>query len=54
MQMLRLQGLSGPEEPMLGPFIYPNLPKEGEQFQVRVKHLWTPNEVTANNRDDII
>ncbi|XP_040005066.1 RING finger protein 17 isoform X2 [Xiphias gladius] len=39
------EGLRGPEEPMLGPFIYPNLPEEGEQFQVRVKHLWTPNEL---------
>uniref|UniRef100_A0A3Q3MRH5 Ring finger protein 17 n=1 Tax=Mastacembelus armatus TaxID=205130 RepID=A0A3Q3MRH5_9TELE len=29
---------------MLGPFIQPNLPKEGEQFPVRVKHLCTPNE----------
>ncbi|XP_074513953.1 RING finger protein 17 [Sebastes fasciatus] len=37
--------LRGPKEPMLGPFIYPNLPQEGEQFQVRVKHLWTPNEL---------
>ncbi|XP_042350877.1 RING finger protein 17-like [Plectropomus leopardus] len=37
--------LKGPEEPMLGPFIYPNLPQEGEKFQVRVKHLWTPNEL---------
>ncbi|XP_067460458.1 RING finger protein 17 isoform X1 [Thunnus thynnus] len=39
------EGLRDPEEPMLGPFIYPNLPQEGEQFQVRVKHLWTPNEL---------
>ncbi|KAF3843527.1 hypothetical protein F7725_002376 [Dissostichus mawsoni] len=35
------------EEPLLGPFIYPNLPKEGERIQVRVKHLWTPNETSA-------
>ena len=54
MQMLCLQGLEDPEEQMLGPFIYPNLPQEGEQFQVRVKHLLTPNEVTTNNRDNII
>ncbi|KAI4806017.1 hypothetical protein KUCAC02_010609 [Chaenocephalus aceratus] len=40
------EGLKGPEEPVLGPFIYPNLPQEGERIQVRVKHLWTPNEVT--------
>ncbi|XP_034002342.1 RING finger protein 17 isoform X2 [Trematomus bernacchii] len=39
------EGLKGPEEPLLGPFIYPNLPKEGERIQVRVKHLWTPNEL---------
>ncbi|XP_070694705.1 RING finger protein 17 [Pempheris klunzingeri] len=39
------EGLRGPEEPLLGSFIYPNLPQEGEQFQVRVKHLWTPNEL---------
>ncbi|KAI3356062.1 hypothetical protein L3Q82_017326 [Scortum barcoo] len=39
------KGVRGPEEPMLGPFIYPNLPQEGEQFHVRVKHLWTPNEL---------
>ncbi|XP_044072779.1 RING finger protein 17 isoform X2 [Siniperca chuatsi] len=40
-----IEDLKGPEEPMLGPYIYPKLPKEGEQFQVRVKHLWTPNEL---------
>uniref|UniRef100_A0A665V3T4 Ring finger protein 17 n=1 Tax=Echeneis naucrates TaxID=173247 RepID=A0A665V3T4_ECHNA len=39
------EGLRGPEEPVLGRFIYPNLPQEGERFQVRVKHLWTPNEL---------
>ncbi|XP_033965248.1 RING finger protein 17 isoform X3 [Pseudochaenichthys georgianus] len=39
------EGLKGPEEPLLGPFIYPNLPQEGERIQVRVKHLWTPNEL---------
>ncbi|XP_071337551.1 RING finger protein 17 [Trachinotus anak] len=39
------EGLRGPEEPVLGPFIYPKLPQEGEQFQVRVKHLLTPNEL---------
>ncbi|XP_075961117.1 RING finger protein 17 [Anarhichas minor] len=38
-----IKDLRGPEEPMLGPFIYPDLPQVGEQFQVRVKHLWTPN-----------
>ncbi|KAM9850619.1 RING finger protein 17 [Aulostomus maculatus] len=39
------EGLRGPEEPMLALFIHPNLPQEGQQFQVRVKHLWTPNEL---------
>ncbi|XP_041663773.1 RING finger protein 17 isoform X2 [Cheilinus undulatus] len=38
------EGLLGPEEPMLGTFILPNLPKEGH-FKVRVKHIWTPNEL---------
>ncbi|CAB1418936.1 unnamed protein product [Pleuronectes platessa] len=37
--------LKDPEEPMLGTFVNPNLPQEGERFQVRVKHLRTPNEV---------
>ncbi|KAM6978397.1 RING finger protein 17 [Tautogolabrus adspersus] len=39
------EGLRDSEEPMLGPFMYPNLPQEGEHFKVRVKHLWTPNEL---------
>ncbi|XP_070770407.1 RING finger protein 17 [Enoplosus armatus] len=39
------EDLTGPEEPMLGPYIYPNLPQAGQRFQVRVKHLWTPNEL---------
>ncbi|KAK2905757.1 hypothetical protein Q8A73_009700 [Channa argus] len=39
------EGLRGPEELMLGPFICPSLPQQGEKFQVRVKHLWTPNEL---------
>lgn len=39
------KGLRGPKEMMLGPFIQPNLPEEGEQFPVRVKHLCTPNEL---------
>ncbi|XP_045910588.1 RING finger protein 17 isoform X2 [Micropterus dolomieu] len=42
---LDTEGLRGPEEPMLGPYIFPNLPQEGEHFKVRVKHLWTPNEL---------
>ncbi|XP_072300260.1 RING finger protein 17 [Eucyclogobius newberryi] len=33
------------EEQLLGSFIYPELPPEGEDFPVRVKHLWTPNEL---------
>ncbi|KAM3608198.1 uncharacterized protein V6R79_020824 [Siganus canaliculatus] len=37
--------LNEPEEPMLGPFIYPSLPQKRDQFQVRVKHLLTPNEL---------
>lgn len=48
MHVLCLQGLRGPEEPMLGAFIYPNLPKKGDQFQVGVKHLLTPNEVATD------
>ncbi|XP_072253858.1 RING finger protein 17 [Leuresthes tenuis] len=39
------EGLRGPEELMLGPFVTPNLPEEGKSFKVRVKHLWTPNEL---------
>ncbi|XP_071779829.2 RING finger protein 17 [Centroberyx gerrardi] len=39
------EGLKSPEEPVLGPFTYPELPQEGQRFQVRVKHLWTPNEL---------
>ncbi|XP_028991937.1 RING finger protein 17 [Betta splendens] len=33
------------EELVLGPFVFPNLPQKGEQFQVKVKHLCTPNEL---------
>ncbi|XP_049584527.1 RING finger protein 17 isoform X2 [Syngnathus scovelli] len=39
------EGLLGPREVMLGPFTEPDLPKEGEHLNVRVKHLQTPNEV---------
>ncbi|XP_041857081.1 RING finger protein 17 isoform X2 [Melanotaenia boesemani] len=39
------EGLMEQEELMLEPFINPNLPKEGKDFQVMVKHLWTPNEL---------
>ncbi|XP_075334657.1 RING finger protein 17 [Odontesthes bonariensis] len=39
------EGLWGPEELTLGPFVTPNLPQEGKHFKVRVKHLWTPNEL---------
>ncbi|XP_063744191.1 RING finger protein 17 isoform X1 [Eleginops maclovinus] len=42
---INTEGLNGPEEPMLGPFILPNLPKEMEQFEVQVKHLLTPNQL---------
>ncbi|XP_040057950.2 RING finger protein 17 isoform X1 [Gasterosteus aculeatus] len=37
--------LRDPEEPMLGPFVYPDLPRGGGRFGVRVKHLRTPNEL---------
>ncbi|KAL6100378.1 rnf17 [Pungitius sinensis] len=40
-----IKDLRGPEEPMLGPFSYPDLPQGGERFGVRVKHLRTPNEM---------
>uniref|UniRef100_A0A3B3Z2J9 Tudor domain-containing protein n=1 Tax=Poecilia mexicana TaxID=48701 RepID=A0A3B3Z2J9_9TELE len=39
------ESLMGPEEPVLGSFVSPNLPLEGEHFEVRVTHLWTPNEM---------
>ncbi|XP_068602714.1 RING finger protein 17 [Brachionichthys hirsutus] len=39
------EGLRSPGEPMLGPFMDPVLPQEGERFQVRVKHLLTPNKL---------
>ncbi|XP_060945080.1 RING finger protein 17 [Limanda limanda] len=42
---LNTGGLKDPEDPILGTFVNPNLPQEGERFQVRVKHLRTPNEV---------
>uniref|UniRef100_A0A3Q1GIU1 Ring finger protein 17 n=1 Tax=Acanthochromis polyacanthus TaxID=80966 RepID=A0A3Q1GIU1_9TELE len=42
---INTEGLRGPEEPMLGPFVDPSMPQEGEHFHVRVKHLWTPNEL---------
>ncbi|XP_013854998.1 RING finger protein 17 [Austrofundulus limnaeus] len=42
---INIEGLLAPEEPMLGPFAEPNLPQEGQHFKVKVKHLWTPNEL---------
>lgn len=36
-----------PVEPVLGPFLYPDMPQKGDQFQAQVRHLWTPNEVNA-------
>ncbi|XP_023806629.1 RING finger protein 17 isoform X2 [Oryzias latipes] len=39
------EGLVETQEPMLGPFVSPNLPQEGDHFKVQVKHLCTPNEV---------
>uniref|UniRef100_A0A3B3BSJ7 Tudor domain-containing protein n=1 Tax=Oryzias melastigma TaxID=30732 RepID=A0A3B3BSJ7_ORYME len=40
-----IQGLVETLEPMLGPFVSPNPPQEGEHFKVKVKHLHTPNEL---------
>nr|XP_033473084.1 RING finger protein 17 [Epinephelus lanceolatus]XP_033473085.1 RING finger protein 17 [Epinephelus lanceolatus] len=40
-----IEDLKSPEEPILGPFVYPELPQEREKFPVRVKHLRTPNEL---------
>ncbi|XP_027878178.1 RING finger protein 17 isoform X1 [Xiphophorus couchianus] len=42
---INTESLMGPEEPVLGSFVSPNLPLEGEHFEVRVTHLWTPNEL---------
>ncbi|XP_061580277.1 RING finger protein 17 [Cololabis saira] len=43
---INTEGVRSREEPpLLGPFIYPNLPQEGEEFKVLVKHLRTPNEL---------
>lgn len=39
---------------MLGPFIAPKLPQKGQQFEVRVKHLLTPNEVATEHTDNIM
>lgn len=36
-----------PVEPILGPFLYPDMPQKGDQFQAQVRHLWTPNEVNT-------
>ncbi|KAM3862182.1 RING finger protein 17-like [Diretmus argenteus] len=43
--VISTEGLESPEVPVLGPFIYPVLPQEGEHFSVRIKHLRTPNEL---------
>lgn len=32
-------------EPVPGPFLYPDIPQKGAQFQAQVRHLWTPNKV---------
>ncbi|TNN60930.1 RING finger protein 17 [Liparis tanakae] len=42
---VEVRALRGPEDAVLGPFISPKLPQEGEPFQVKVKHLRTPNEL---------
>ncbi|XP_056144863.1 RING finger protein 17 [Lampris incognitus] len=39
------EGLKLPDSPRLGTFTYSALPEEGEHFPVRVKHLWTPNDL---------
>lgn len=36
-----------PMEPILGSFIYPDIPQKGAQFQARVRHLRTPNKVNT-------
>lgn len=38
-----------PVEPILGPFLYPDTPQKGDQFQARVWHLCTPNKVIADS-----
>lgn len=38
----------GPAEPVLGSFVYPDMPQKGEQFQAQTCHLCTPDRV--NNR----
>ncbi|XP_058476020.1 RING finger protein 17 isoform X2 [Solea solea] len=39
------EGVKDAEEPVLGPFIRSKLPEKEQHFPVRVKHLWTPNEL---------
>ncbi|XP_075996283.1 RING finger protein 17 [Genypterus blacodes] len=39
------EGLQEPEGRILGPFIGPSLPLVGDQFEVKVKHLLTPNKL---------
>lgn len=34
-----------PVEPLLGPFLSPDIPPKGAQFQAQVRHLQTPNQV---------
>lgn len=36
-----------PLEPILGPYLHPDMPKEGDQFHAQVRHMWTPNKVNA-------
>ncbi|TWW80400.1 RING finger protein 17, partial [Takifugu flavidus] len=42
---LDIEGLMDPAEPILGSFIYPDMPQKGSQFQAQVCHLWTPNRL---------
>lgn len=38
-----------PAEPILGSFVYTDMPQKGDQFQAQVCHLWTPNRVNADS-----
>lgn len=38
-----------PGEPVLGSFIYPDMPQKGGQFQAQVCHLWTPTRVNSDS-----
>ncbi|XP_054643204.1 RING finger protein 17 [Dunckerocampus dactyliophorus] len=42
---LDTEGLTEPQEVLLGPFTESSPPREGEQLKVQVRHLQTPNEL---------